>query len=141
MGNGLGQDEFSDPGGGVLTSWFDPNTGQEIVSAPAVIAGDTGAAGPSASGVADFFSSLFSKSNLQSVLGIAERYGIAKPIVGYTSDGKPIYASTVVPLSTTGAAYSTLTQVGPLGLSMGAWLLLGVGGVLVLPRLFGGKRK
>jgi hypothetical protein len=94
-------------------------------SAPATGGGDIGS----------FFSDLFKgvSQAAPSVLGILERTGIYKPVTGYTATGQPIYAPLVAPVGgVSGAAYTALTQVGPLGLSMGTWLLLAGGGLLVL---------
>lgn len=122
----LGQDDFSDPGGGVLTSWFTPGDfPQEIVSAPSALAGDTSGQGASSGGISSFFSNLFSTGNVQTALALAERYGIARPVVGYDTSGKPIYSSTVLPLSGASAGYTALTQAGPLGIPWVGWILGG----------------
>lgn len=78
----------------------------------------------------DFFSGL--TTTAQAALPILERYGIAKPVTGYTPSGTPIYGTPLPVGGVPGAAYQRLTEAGPLGLSMGTWLLIGAGGIVVL---------
>jgi hypothetical protein len=77
------------------------------------------------SGVAGTLQSLFSASTAQSVLSLAERMGLYKPIVGYNSDGSPIYGSTI-PMSGSAAGFSSLTQTIA-GMPTWLWLMAGVG--------------
>lgn len=83
------------------------------------------------SGLTDFFEVL--GGTAKQALPILERYGVAKPIVGYTPTGAPIYPSATLPVGgAPGLAYQTLTQAGPLGLSTGTWLLIGAGAIVLL---------
>lgn len=93
-------------------------------------------------GVGDFFSGLFKgiSQAAPTIMGVLERTGAYKPITGYSYTGEPIYAGAVAPVGGLyGAGYSYLTQTGPLNISMGTWLLLG-GGVLLVVLMKGGKR-
>ena len=72
--------------------------------------------------------SLFSASTAQSVLSLAERMGLYKPIVGYNSDGSPIYGSTI-PMSGSAAGFSSLTQTIA-GMPTWLWLMAGVGALM-----------
>jgi hypothetical protein len=85
-------------------------------------------AAPSDGSVAGTLQSLFSASTAQSVLSLAERMGLYKPIVGYNSDGSPIYGSTI-PVSGSAAGFSSLTQTIA-GMPTWLWLLVGVGGLM-----------
>lgn len=95
---------------------------------------------PAAVGVTDtnaggFFSDLFGglTKAVSAVLPIAERYGAVKPVIGYSTTGAPIYASATLPVAGAyGAAYTGLTQAGPLGLPWLAWLAVGGGALLLL---------
>lgn len=71
---------------------------------------------------------------------LLERYGVVQPVVGYSATGAPIYASATLPVQGVyGATYTGLTQTGPLGLSMGTWLLLGAGAAVLF--LMSGRRR
>lgn len=128
-----------DAGGGYLVGSDQYVAGGGIpdlfVSLPAPIPAASSAPATGGGDIGSFFSDLFKgvSQAAPSVLGILERTGIYKPVAGYTPTGAPIYAPAVAPVGGLyGAGYSALTQVGPLGLSMGTWLLLAGGGLLVL---------
>lgn len=99
-------------------------------SSPAAVGTSDANAGGFFSGIGDFFSGV--SKTVAGLLPVAERYGVVKPVVGYDAAGNPRYASSVLPVGgATGAAFSTLTQAGPLGLPWLAWLAIG-GGALLL---------
>jgi Transglutaminase-like superfamily len=85
-------------------------------------------AAPSDSSVAGTMQNLFSASTAQSVLSLAERMGLYKPVVGYDSLGHPIYGSTI-PVAGSQAAFSSLTQTLG-GLPTWVWLLIGAGALV-----------
>lgn len=121
----LGQENGSDPG--ALTDIWNANAleAQAMASASGPSESPAPASGGNGS---SWFSDVFSPANIQSVLSIAERVGAYKPIVGYDLQGRPQYAGQVMPASGPQAAFTTLTQPGPLGVPLGVWI---VGGVLV----------
>lgn len=74
-------------------------------------------------------------------LPLLERYGVVKPIVGYSSTGQPIYAAATLPAGgAAGAAYTAATQPMVGGLTLPQLLLLG-GGILLVVLMVGGGRK
>jgi hypothetical protein len=136
--NGLGQD-VQEPLSYWPTEYYAPlspsgDVVTEIFSvAPAVAT----AVAPAATGggfLTDLGSAL--RGLVTTVLPVAERYGVVKPVVGYTQTGEPIYATSTLPVGgTQGALFTGLTQTAFLGLTWGQVLLLGGGGLLLLRML------
>lgn len=90
-------------------------------------------------GFSDFFGSLAEAAGAvaKTTLPLLERYGVTKPVVGYTAQGAPIYAGAVLPAGgVTGAAYTALTQPTSIGGLTGTQLLMIGGGALVLLLVF-----
>jgi len=86
-------------------------------------------------GFSDFLGSLTEAAGqvAKTTLPLLERYGVTKPVVGYTAQGAPIYAGAVLPAGgATGAAYTALTQPTSIGGLTGTQLLMIGGGALVL---------
>jgi len=133
--NGLGQDEPLSywpteyyaplsPSGDVVTEIFS----MAPAVAPAVAPAATG------SWVTDFGSAL--KGLVTTVLPVAERYGVVKPVVGYTPTGAPIYATSTLPVGgAQGAIFTGLSQIAFLGMTWGQVLLIGGGGLLLVRML------
>lgn len=121
-------------GSGVLT--ISQVAGEVAPPSSASVPGPTGSANGGGL-LSDIVSG--ARSVLSAVIPLAERYGIVRPVVGYRSDGTPIYATATLPVSgTSGAAFTSLTQEAFLGLSWGQVLMLG-GGILAYSLL--GRRR
>ena len=99
-------------------------------SSPAAVGVSDAGAGGFFSSIGDVFGGLL--KGVGSLLPVAERYGVVRPVVGYDAVGRPRYASSVLPVGAAGAAWTGLTQPGPLGLPWVAWLAVGGGAVLLL---------
>jgi hypothetical protein len=74
------------------------------------------------------------RSLATTVLPIAERYGVTPaPVVGYRTDGTPIYSASVLPVGgSQGALWSSLSQPVIGGLSLGTLLIVGGAAFLLL---------
>ena len=108
----------------------DSFVGIREASSPAAVGTSDANAGGFFSGIGDFFGGI--TKAVSGLLPVAERYGVVKPVVGYDAAGNPRYASSVLPVGGAyGAAFTGLTQPGPLGLPWLVWLVVG-GGALVL---------
>lgn len=135
--NGLGLDPTAEPLLYNPTEYFVPTTPSgdvmtEIFSTPPASAVAPAAAG---GGLLTDLASAF-KSLVTTVLPVAERYGVVKPIVGYSATGQPIYATSTIPVGgAQGALFTGLTQIAFLGLTWGQVLLIGGGGLLLLKML------
>jgi hypothetical protein len=104
-------------------------------TAGAMPAGNVTPGGTPTPSAGSFFSDLVSglSSVAQPALSIAERIGLYRPVTGYDSSGRPIYASTTLPATGTQAGFSALTQT-IFGLPV--WLVL-VGGIGVMVMIGG----
>ncbi len=134
--NGLGQQDSE------IAATFPALTLQQVVGEPGLVGpatefieSPTQASAVSANGSSSFWSDLLTgiKTAVPTILGVAERYGALKPIVGYNPDGSPRYATAALPIGgASGATYSMLTQRAFLGLNWGQVLLIGGGTLLYL---------
>ena len=135
--NGLGQD-YTEPLSYWPTEYYAPLTPSgdvvtEIFSSPPAIS-QVAAPASVSGGWTQFFTDLARGTTavLPQVLGVAERYGVVRPVVGYNADGTPRFATSTIPVGgAQGALFTGLTQTAFLGMSWGQVLLLGGGAILV----------
>ena len=131
--NGLGQGE--EPLSYWPTEYYAPmtpsgNVVTEIFSTPPTIAPASTPAGSGGDLWTNFAAG--ASSLLRTVLPLAERYDLLRPVVGRNPDGSAIYATATLPVGgASGAAFTSLSQVAFLGLTWGQVLLLGGGAILV----------
>ncbi len=145
--NGLGQDvtepiinwptEFftpATPSGDVVTAIQSMDPSVAPLSISDVVGSPVGAPPATGTSLTDIFSA--ARGVLTTVLPVAERYGVVRPVVGYTPTGQPIYATSTLPIAgATGALFTGLTQVAFLGLTWGQVLLIAGGGLLLVRML------
>jgi Transglutaminase-like superfamily len=133
--NGLGQSDVVETAAYWPTEYYAPVTPSgDVVTAIQSVLPSTAPAPTGGGWLTDVGSVL--KGLVTTVLPVAERYGVVKPIVGYSAAGQPIYATSTIPVGgAQGALFTGLTQVAFLGLTWGQVLLIGGGGLLLLRML------